>query len=70
MFYMVFNGNNDCFVHFITGNFSSTCFSQISFHDRFSFLTIRLLCSFFFLRNDGLDPCDVLSYLFDPCRVV
>ena len=28
---MIFYGNNDSFLHFITNDFTSTCFSQISF---------------------------------------
>ena len=32
MLYMVFYSNNDSFLHFITNDFTGTCFSKISFH--------------------------------------
>ena len=42
MFYVLFDSDNNSFIHFVAGNFTSTCFSKISFHGLISFLKFRM----------------------------
>ena len=65
---MVFNSNNDGFVHLIADNLTHAGFSQISFHDYV--LLYSLFRSVCLLSDYCLDSGNIFANLFDSAGIV